>query len=328
MIESTQPATADGYGVRTWLITRLLGISPLEASVDRRGFAVERQDVRDRLETIGRAFLRGYNLALAEPNTADLAHRLDRVEIETRGFAYEGAAMGLALLGFVMPWRRRSLPNFLEQAGAPHVYMAHVGIGWALAALRLRLDPTLARLDPLLAWLVIDGFGFYHGYFHWRRHIRRHAVPRRLHGYGRRVFDQGLGRSLWFVAGADPIAVASAIQAFPHVRWADLWSGAGLACAYAGGVGGQAISTLMAAAGAYRPHVAQGVCFAAKARSRAGNPAAHTALACDVVWGLPAETVAAISDQALDGVPRREREHAYEMWRTRIRVRFMNGSAS
>ena len=124
--------------------------------------------------------------------------------------------------------------------------MMHVGLGWALARLRRSVTPYLARLDPLLGWLVVDGYGFHEGYFDWPRYIERRAIPSRLNGYERRVFDQGLGRSLWFVKGADVAAVASAIDTFPSARRDDLWSGVGLACAYAGGCGRAAIESLRA----------------------------------------------------------------------------------
>src|SRR3712207_8380154 len=47
--------------------------------------------------------------------------------------------------------------------------------------------------------------------------------------------DQGLGRSLWFVQGADVRRIPATVNAFPAERRPDLWSGLGLACGYAGG---------------------------------------------------------------------------------------------
>ncbi len=152
--------------------------------------------------------------------------------------------------------------------------MVHVGAGWALAQLRRRVNRALAHWDPLSGWLAIDGYGFHQGYFRWPDTVDRQCVPHRLAGYARRVFDQGLGRSLWFVEGADVDRIAATIDRFQERRHADLWSGVGLACAYAGGLPGQAIESLCAMAGPHRPHLAQGVAFAAKARERAGNPAA------------------------------------------------------
>ena len=160
----------------------------------------------------------------------------------------------------------------------------HVGLGWALARLRRSVTSHLARLDPLLRWLVIDGYGFHEGYFDWPRYIERQAILSHMDQYERRVFDQGLGRSIWFVKGADVAAVASAIDGFPSTRRDDLWSGVGLACAYAGGCERAAIESLRAAADGHLPSLAQGVAFAAKTRQRAANLNPHTEIVCRLIW--------------------------------------------
>ena len=194
------------------------------------------------------------------------------MELELCGFAFEGAGMGLFLLDLLTPWRRDRLSAFLSGPGAPHVYMVHVGAGWALAQLGLRVDRALTRFDPLLRWLVMDGYGFHQGYFRWPRCVEGQWVPARLSGYARRGFDQGLGRSLWFVEGADGARITASIARFPRARQADLWSGVGLACAYAGGVTAEPIQQLRSMAGVNLPSLAQGAAFAAKAGSGPGTP--------------------------------------------------------
>lgn len=297
---------------------RFLGLSPAEASFAKRGFIAREDKSRQRLEQIGTTFLHGYHAALEETGFVALARRLANVETELRGFAFEGSAMGLALLDCVTPWRKDRWRTFTENLAEPHIYMMHVGLGWALARLRRRVTPYLAQLDPLLGWLVVDGYGFHEGYFSWPQYIEQRTVPLRLEGYERRVFDQGLGRSLWFVKGADVFAVANAINAFPPSRRDDLWSGTGLACAYAGGCDRTAIRSLQAAASDHFPALAQGVAFAAKTRQRAANLNAHTETVCQMIWGHSAEEAAAITDAALKDL-RDERElPAYEQWRRRI----------
>src|SRR5579872_1693541 len=107
----------------------LLGISVQETTFARRGFRGGDAGARERLEAIGRVFLRGYHAALEDDRLEPLALRLNGVEAEMRGFAFEGAAMGLALLDTLTPWRRSRFARFLAGPGAPHVYMAHVGAG-------------------------------------------------------------------------------------------------------------------------------------------------------------------------------------------------------
>jgi hypothetical protein len=304
---------------------RFLGLSSTEASFARRGFIAREEKARQRLEQIGVTFLSGYHAALEESEFESLAQRLAAINAELRGFAFEGAAMGLALLDCFTPWRKDRWHTFTERFAEPHIYMMHVGLGWALARLRRSVTPYLAQLEPLLGWLAIDGYGFHEGYFSWPRYIERRAIPDRLVGYERRVFDQGLGRSIWFVKGADVAAIASAINAFPSARRNDLWSGAGLACAYAGGCGWSTVESLRTTAGGHLPALAQGVAFAAKTRQRAANLTPHTETICRLICGHSAEETAAITDAALEDLREEDGLPAYEIWRRRIQNTFALG---
>lgn len=297
---------------------RFLGLSPTEASFARRGFSAREDAARQRLEQIGTTFLSGYHAALEETGFVSLARRLASVETDLRGFAFEGSAMGLALLDCFTPWRKDRWRTFTYRLGESHIYMMHVGLGWALARLRRSVTQYLTRLDPVLGWLMVDGYGFHEGYFNWPRYIEQQSIPARLIGYEQRVFDQGLGRSIWFVKGADVGAVATAINAFPATRREDLWSGVGLACAYAGGCDRGAIDSLRIAANEHLPALAQGVAFAAKTRQRAANLNSHTQTVCRVICGHSAADAAAITDAALENLRGENGSPAYEVWRRRI----------
>ena len=98
----------------------------------------------------------------------------------------------------------------------------------------------------------------------------------------------------------------------------DLWSGAGLACAYAGGCGRGAIESLRVAANGHLPAFAQGVAFAAKTRQRAANLNQHTETVCRLICGHTAEETAAITDAALENLREEGDVPAYEVWRRRI----------
>jgi enediyne biosynthesis protein E3 len=307
---------------------RLFGLSDREATFEKRGFHAGNPGARERLEEIGKTFLEGYHAALEEDDFTTLAERLDMIESERRGFAYEGAAMAITLIDFLTPWAPNRLPRFLHGVGANHIYMVHVGAGWALARLHRSVDRFLAHLDPILGWLAVDGYGFHEGYFYWQKTVSEQKVPLRLKSYSRRVFDQGLGRSLWFVAGADVARIADRIRAFPMERQSDLWSGIGLACTYAGGVESSQLERLRASAEGFRFHLAQGAAFAAQARRGAGNPALHTEMACQILCHLSAEEAALITEQALFGLTNIGNEPAYELWRSRIRSLISEGQGS
>jgi hypothetical protein len=302
---------------------RLFGISADEVTFARRGFPADIPGVRERLERAGGAFVIGYNAALRDRDDVPrLSDALAAVHKDLQGFAHEGAAMGLALVDQLTIGRSR-WREFLLQAAPRHLYLVLVGAGWAMARIRARRIPRFAgEVDHVALPLLWDGYGFHQGFFHIGDYVRRTARPP-LRGYALRAFDQGLGRSLWFVEGGSPARIAATIGSFDMQRRGDLWSGTGLACAYAGGVDEAGASALVRAANSYRADFAQGVVFAAAARERAGNSDAATALACRTVCGIDPPRAAAIANEELErsraddgSTPR------YESWRRSIAARF------
>jgi enediyne biosynthesis protein E3 len=296
----------------------VLGISQSEVTFERRRFPGGTPEARQHLEKAGYAFLHGYHAGLDAVPGNGLDRQIDIVHPELRGFVCEGMAMAFAMLDFITPWKRTRLREFLSGAGANHTYMVHVGAGWAVARLRASLDAFLAKSDRMLRWLIADGYGFHQGYFYWRRFVEGREAPK-IKGYAQCAFDQGLGRSIWFVDGADSQRIPSTINAFPAERRADLWSGVGLACAYAGGANRCAIEDLLATAKSHKTQLAQGAAFAARARQLAGTPAPHTELACQILCHLSADAAADLSDRALADLRRESVVPAYESWRGRVR---------
>lgn len=311
---------------------RMLSIDPNSVRVSVRGFHEADVRITKHLEEIGEVFLRGYHLALAEPyaplpQNCSLADHLAEIPQQQRGFAFEGAAMGLGLQDILFRGRWKRFHGFLHGIAAKYNYLAYVGIGWAIAAIpwtRCRVGRAITSLDPLLRWLVIDGYGFYHGYFRWKKYVVAKDRRRCLRGYESRAFDQGLGRSLWFVEGADAAQIAARIGEFLPSRRGDLWSGVGLACSYAGGVDAGVICRLQEAAGMHRAELSLGAAFAAKARLQAGNLTHDTEQACDLLCGLSAADAARVSDDCLCEVGGVGEQTRYEAWRQAVRSRFVH----
>ena len=176
-----------------------------------------------------------------------------------------------------------------------HVYMAHVGAGWALA--RLRRGPRAARVArpaPRLA-----------------RHrrlrlppglLRARAAPRRAPASRR-------------ASRATPAGVRPGTRPQPVVRdGRQPGPGCGRGAALPGGAPGRPLERRRAGCGLRGPgvpgrrspllrdaagldaaHLAQGAAFAAAAREHAGNPAAHTDLACRLLAGRSASDAAAMT---------------------------------
>jgi hypothetical protein len=305
------------------LIRWIFGVSSDKVTFAALGIEAE-EPIRLRLEQAGRSFLAGYHEALLEDGGADsLAARLDALDPLQRGFAYEGVGLGLLVRDLVAPWRPRRFEPFLAGPGARYVHLVHVGAGWALARLRMPLARLRQRLDPRYWWLALDGYGFYEGYFHPRARIERQLRPRRLRGYELQVFDTGLGRSLWFREAADAAQLIARIGRFPAERRPDLWSGVGLAAAYAGGVDAAALQRLRLASGPAQPWLAQGAAFGAKARQLAGAIPAWTELAAEVLCGASAGVAASVTDRVLEELPADDagEEPRFEVWRRGIRER-------
>ena len=285
-------------------LQKLLQIDAQEVEFSRRGFTCTSLEIQHRLESVGLVFLQGYRTALQHRDQSGVTERLNQIKPEHCGFAYEGAAMALALQDQIF-LRRNSLPRFMEGVGKQHIFMLHVGAGWAYARLpwlRRRLEAVIKKFHPVLRWLSVDGYGFHEGYFHWKERTRSEVrTPRifaaRLSEDARHVFFQGLGRSLWFIMGANGREISTTIANFHPIYQGDAWSGIGLACAYAGGLAEDAIVQLRQEAGIHSAALAQGAAFAAKARQLAGNPAKHTEIACDILCVMATEQAAALCDE-------------------------------
>ncbi|MEQ4721850.1 DUF1702 family protein [Nonomuraea sp. B19D2] len=310
-----------------------------ETRLGKRGFWVKDAAAKELLETVGEAFLTGYAYAVEARRPAEAEERLEQVPARFRGFAYEGAGMGFAILDCLTFGDLRRTREFLRGRGLHHNYMIYVGIGWAMARLPRFLWPADARLDPLLRWLVHDGYGFHQAYFHTRKYVHEQAHETRFRWpagqdrYAARAIDQGIGRALWFVGGTDVEQVTSLIESFPEPRRADLYSGTGLAATYAGGADEAELRELRERAGRHAPQLAQGSIFAAEARIRAGLLFPHTEQAVQVLCGTSAQLAAEISHETRPSTQRAAeagetgataagRSPAYEVWRQRIADRF------
>jgi len=269
------------------LRARVFAIGPGEARFDRRGFPAAGSFARERLEGAGRSFISGYTLAITDPPLSKLTAALDDLEPLWRGFAYEGAAMALELLDRTSRGRDR-FRQFVYGPAAHHIYLTYVGAGWAFAVLpwrRYYIQSAIEAMQRPLKWLVLDGYGFHEGYFRPNRSIRKQRRPRHLSGYALHAFDQGLGRCLWFFSGADPARAAQNIASFAAERRADLWSGVGLACCYAGGCPVEDIHHLRDLSGEWGAHLAQGAVFAAKARALSSTVISETEESCSILAG-------------------------------------------
>jgi hypothetical protein len=295
------------------ILRPFFGVSQKEAT----DFGMGNSKAALRLETVVFSVTKGCHITFQNSNFEALVARMKEFDPELRGYAYEGVGIGLMALDCMLPWKNR-IKAFLAGPGAPYPYAVHIGAGLALARVHVQPEKFLKRLDPILGWIALDGYGFHKGFFSRKSAVEKQVVPRHLSAYGRRVFDHGIGRSIWFVSGADVEQIAATIAAFPKERQADLWSGVGLGCGYTGGVGREALEKLRVVSGLYLLPLAVGVAIAAHARRLADTPAPYAELASEILCNTSIDGAAHMVEVACIGVPTNHTKPAYQIWRERI----------
>jgi hypothetical protein len=309
---------------------RILTPSMSQTRLDVRGFHVKNDAARSRLERVGATFLTGYGYAAEARTVAEAEDRLELLDREVRGFGYEGAAMGFAVRDGLPIGGSSHVAQLLAGRGGRHAYMAWIGVGWAMARLPRFRWSRITVDDPLLRWLVLDGYGFHQAYFATRQYVTEHYrepnMPWPAEGprwYAQHAIDQGIGRALWFIGGTEVERVTELIDGFPADRQPDLYSGTGLAATYAGGASPAELSLLAERAGNHLPQLRQGVVFAATARVEADLVVPHTEVATELLCGI---TPAEAAQLSLDCRPRPGDETAggeddlpaYELWRRNL----------
>jgi hypothetical protein len=301
-------------------------------SFTERGFPVQPGEATTRLEAIPQAVICGFEWGIEVRRQWELERRLELVDAEMRGFAYEGAAMACTVRDAMAGGRGHRTRELLRGPGVPHTFLTYIGIGFAMARLPRALwrkvvpDLTGTPYYPTMSWLAVDGYGFDRAYFDMTRWVTRQERPAPYPWAGRadyfpRAVDQGIGRALWFIHGGRPLDVAASVGAFATARQADLWSGVGLAATFAGGCDVEGFTALCQKAGEHRPHLAQGAVFAAKARDFSGFVPPHTDVAVHAITGLSTVDAAILADEVAEGGLESGAELDYEVWRRRIRER-------
>jgi hypothetical protein len=309
---------------------RQLALAPPlhRVSFASRGFPAAGSASADQLEAIPEAVVCGFEWAIAGATVPELHRRLRLMDPEHQGVGYEGAAMACTILDSV---RGHRTPELLSGPGERHFLLAYIGIGFAMARLprplwkKILPDLSHSRYHPTMSWLVVDGYAFDLAYFHTERWVDRQEIPAGYPWQGHpeyfpRAADQGIGRALWFIHGADCQAVAAAVNRFAPHRQADLWSGVGLAATFAGGADGAALAGLVELAGEHRAELAVGSVFAVKGRTYAGYLPPHTGDCARALTGRSVTELTELADltEWPDGLESDD-EPEYEQWRQRIR---------
>ena len=163
----------------SWLIYRLHNIfAQARAASPLPDNNLSHLTLAKRLQIIQGIFSSSCQEALKDQDFSQLAHKLNETAPEFIAVAFEAASMGLALLDQTTPWKKSRWQTLLEEYGQAHVYSMHLGLGMALAKLDIAIDhDTLNSFNPLFRYLIVDGYGFYLGYFDAQKYITEQFVP-------------------------------------------------------------------------------------------------------------------------------------------------------
>ncbi|MEU4805559.1 DUF1702 family protein [Actinosynnema sp. NPDC023587] len=302
-----------------------------EVAFRARGFPGASSEHAARLEAVPQSVVCGFEWGIDSRDGWEVERRLGFVNPALRGFAHEGAVMAFTIRDVV--GRGTRVRDLLTGSGADHLFVAYIGIGFAMARLPRGLwrkvvpDLSGSPYHPVVSWLAVDGYGFDLAYFHTRTWVDEQRVPAPYPWQGRadyfpRAVDQGIGRALWFIHGARCAEVAAAVRRFAPARRADLWSGVGLAATFAGGGTPAELAALTGAAGEHRAELALGAVFAAKARIHAGFVPEHSTIAVDAFTGGTPQAAVELVDATAGGLDESGPVPPYETWRSRIRAHF------
>ena len=151
---------------------RILTPDISETSLAKRGFHRKSPAAQELLETVGEKFLLGYAHAVEARSPEQAEEWLERIPPQFRGFAYEGAGMGYGVLDGLPFGKSTNIAEFLAGPAAKHDYIVYVGVGWAMARIPRFTWPKATTFDPLLRWLVLDGYGFHQAYFKTDSYVR------------------------------------------------------------------------------------------------------------------------------------------------------------
>lgn len=234
-------------------------------------------------EEIKAVFLETQLFYATHDNMPALIEYLEHTKREFRSIAYESASMSIAIKEF----ERGAFPNewllFVNGPAAAHRAQVYVGLGWAIAKSNFPFLTAIEKLHNRLYFRVADGCGYYDGSFKRRRTVMNQELPVYLPDVIMPMYDQGVGRSIWYTEKTAIHKISSKIETFAMDRHASLWRGVGIAVAYVGGCDDADLKLLLQYAGTHSFQLACGAALAARSRTMANSMTADTNR-CSRLW--------------------------------------------
>jgi len=279
------------------------------------------------LDCITNAFMTGHDIS-SEVGVDQLKHELALQPMLTRGVSFEGAGFGLALMDFGESGDDSRVEQLLTEM-PEQKFVIQLGLGGALSHYDLSPNVVLQRMgkvksfDPFFSWLMFDGYGMHQGYFKFYEAIALQKRPEGLSAMQLHAFDQGIGRSLWFICAGVPELVRDFYNDFPPERRPDLWRGLGIVIGYSGGADEKTLVKLSNYSGRCRRYFQLGIIIGNKARvdGATGVPD-HTEGACSIVCGAESMELVELANSCMaDLNPSADELMSYWDWQKAILAR-------
>lgn len=265
-------------------------------------------------EKIQIVFLDAQLFYATHDNMHALIEYLEKTEPEFRSIAYESVSMAIAIKNFEAGTFPAGWLDFANGKALLHTAQVYVGLGWAISKLNLPFLETVKGLHTNLYFRIADGCGYYDGSFRRRPTVLSQQLPAYLPDAAMPIYDQGVGRSIWYTAKTDINKIHSVIETFAANRQADLWRGIGIAVAYVGGCSEEDLKTLLEYSGKNGSQLACGAALAARSRMQANTMTADTDRCSRLWFMLTKDELNEFSTVSVDGAAGMDNESGYISW--------------
>jgi hypothetical protein len=257
--------------------------------------------IAQKMESIQSIFREVQEKDFGEFSITEIADYLNSFDLEFRSIAYEAAAMNLALIDLKQGNKLAVWLMYLKEIGAQHAIQIHVGLGWAFAQEQLNPELFLNKLEPMLRYRVLDGYGYYEGIFRRRKSIINQQAIEIEDATALSAYYQGLGRSIWYSAKGNIDVAKIVINSFPVNRLNDLWRGLGIAITYVGGCSESNLQTIFDTAGNFQIDLATGAAMTLISRDKADSITSDALLTCKMFCSKNADEIFTIAKDSKTG---------------------------
>lgn len=161
----------------------------------------------------------------------NLVKELPKHFFDYTAVAFEGASMQLAIKALRAQKPLKEWKELAEDCNHPYPLSSYLGLGMALAQLRLDPSPYAVEKGALLNARVWSGYGYYNNFFRNRSevdYLNEQSLTVKS------LYWQGVGRSCWHKCQGDLDKLQKLLEPLNGKSTEALWRGIGIASTYLG----------------------------------------------------------------------------------------------